>query len=43
VMFIGAGLTISGVTNFCGMASLLAAMPWNQPKAGSGRPAEESR
>lgn len=31
-MFIGAGLTFSGLTNFCGMASLLALMPWNKPR-----------
>ncbi len=30
--FVGAGLTFSGITNFCGMASLLALMPWNKPK-----------
>jgi rhodanese-related sulfurtransferase len=30
-MFIGAGLTFSGLTNFCGMALLLAKMPWNRP------------
>ena len=28
--FVGAGLTFAGVTGFCGMARLLAAMPWNQ-------------
>lgn len=32
-MFIGAGLTFSGLTNFCGMASLLALMPWNKPQS----------
>ncbi|MBV6503290.1 MAG: Inner membrane protein YgaP [Fimbriimonadales bacterium] len=30
--FVGAGLTFSGLTNFCGMALLLSRMPWNQPK-----------
>lgn len=30
-MFIGAGLTFSGLTNFCGMASILGWMPWNKP------------
>ena len=30
--FIGAGLVFSGVTNTCGMASVLAMMPWNQVK-----------
>jgi rhodanese-related sulfurtransferase len=28
-MFIGAGLTFAGATNICGMAILLAKMPWN--------------
>jgi len=28
---IGAGLTISGATGFCGMARLLSIMPWNRP------------
>jgi rhodanese-related sulfurtransferase len=28
--FVGAGLTMAGVTGFCGMARLLAVMPWNQ-------------
>ena len=28
--FVGAGLTVAGVTGFCGMARLLAAMPWNR-------------
>src|SRR5262249_8283484 len=28
--FIGAGLVFSGVTDTCGMAMLLARMPWNQ-------------
>lgn len=30
--FVGAGLTFAGLTNVCGMASLLAKMPWNKPK-----------
>lgn len=29
-LFVGAGLTFSGLTDFCGMAMLLARMPWNQ-------------
>lgn len=29
--FIGAGLVFSGVTDFCGMATLLQKMPWNRP------------
>jgi hypothetical protein len=28
--FVGAGLTFSGVTDTCGMAMLLAKMPWNR-------------
>jgi rhodanese-related sulfurtransferase len=28
--FVGAGLTVAGVTGFCGMARLLALMPWNR-------------
>lgn len=28
--FIGAGLTFAGVTGFCGLARLLAKMPWNK-------------
>jgi rhodanese-related sulfurtransferase len=31
-VFVGAGLTFSGITNFCGMAAVLALMPWNKPK-----------
>ena len=29
-MFIGAGLTFAGATNTCGMAVVLARMPWNR-------------
>ncbi len=29
-MFIGAGLTFAGATNICGMAVVLAKMPWNR-------------
>ena len=35
-MFVGAGLTFAGATNLCGMAVVLARMPWNRqgkPKA----------
>lgn len=28
--FFGTGLTIAGLTGFCGMAHLLALLPWNQ-------------
>lgn len=30
--FVGAGLAFAGITNTCGMALLLAKMPWNRPK-----------
>lgn len=32
--FIGAGLTVSGITDFCGMGMLLARMPWNRRSHG---------
>lgn len=36
--FIGAGLVFSGLTNTCGMGSMLATMPWNQaPKPKSAK------
>lgn len=28
--FVGAGLTVAGLTDFCGMGLLLARMPWNR-------------
>jgi rhodanese-related sulfurtransferase len=28
--FFGAGLTVAGITGFCGLALLMAKMPWNQ-------------
>jgi hypothetical protein len=28
--FVGAGLLLAGATGWCGMARLLAAMPWNR-------------
>ncbi len=30
--FVGAGLTFAGITDTCGMAMMLAKMPWNQVK-----------
>jgi len=30
VIFVGAGLTFSGLTGWCGMAMLLSKMPWNK-------------
>lgn len=29
--FVGAGLTFAGLTNTCGMAFILAKLPWNKP------------
>ncbi|MBL8067503.1 MAG: rhodanese-like domain-containing protein [Armatimonadetes bacterium] len=29
--FVGAGLTFAGLTDICGMAFILAKMPWNKP------------
>lgn len=29
--FVGAGLALAGVTGFCGMARVLALLPWNRP------------
>lgn len=31
--FFGAGLTFAGATGYCGMAMLLAQMPWNRSKS----------
>jgi rhodanese-related sulfurtransferase len=28
--FVGGGLTVAGITGFCGMAHLLSRMPWNK-------------
>ncbi|MFN4101599.1 MAG: DUF2892 domain-containing protein, partial [Pararhodobacter sp.] len=28
--FIGAGLTFAGISGWCGMANVLAVMPWNK-------------
>ncbi len=33
--FIGAGLVFAGITDWCGLALLLARMPWNNPKTSS--------
>ena len=30
---VGAGLTFAGISGFCGMAKLLAFLPWNRPAA----------
>lgn len=32
-IFVGAGLTFAGISGFCGMARLLALMPWNRRAA----------
>jgi rhodanese-related sulfurtransferase len=34
--FVGAGLTFAGATDWCGMAMLLAKMPWNQRQSAVG-------
>jgi len=34
--FVGAGLIFAGVTDTCGMAMLLARMPWNQVRGADG-------
>ena len=33
--FVGAGLIFAGISDYCGMAMLLAKMPWNQTNASS--------
>lgn len=33
VIFVGTGLSVAGITGFCGMARLLALMPWNRRPA----------
>jgi rhodanese-related sulfurtransferase len=35
--FVGAGLLFAGTTGFCGMARLLAFMPWNRPIAADAK------
>lgn len=41
--FVGAGLIFAGITDTCGMAMLLARMPWNQAGAtGSAPPADSA-
>lgn len=32
--FVGTGLTVAGSTGFCGLANLLALMPWNKQQPG---------
>ena len=34
-IFVGAGLTFAGITDFCGMGMILAKMPWNQGQPNS--------
>ena len=36
--FVGAGLTFAGTTDWCGMAMLLAKMPWNQKQVSCDKP-----
>jgi rhodanese-related sulfurtransferase len=37
--FVGAGLLFAGITGFCGMAKLLAVMPWNRRATAAAGPA----
>lgn len=42
--FVGAGLAFAGLTGWCGMAMLLARMPWNKvPARHGGNPVEVGR
>lgn len=41
--FVGAGLVFAGVTDRCGMALLLARMPWNQVQGETAKPTADSR
>ena len=38
--FVGAGLSIAGITDTCGMGMLLAKMPWNQVSEADAKSAE---
>jgi rhodanese-related sulfurtransferase len=40
--FVGAGLVFAGITDTCGMAMLLARMPWNRVPVPAAAPAPES-
>jgi rhodanese-related sulfurtransferase len=40
---LGAGLTFAGLTNVCGMAAILAKMPWDRPARATDRPMEATR
>lgn len=40
---IGAGLLFAGVSGWCGMAKLLALMPWNRPASIAAAPASSAR
>jgi rhodanese-related sulfurtransferase len=42
-VFIGFGLTLAGLTGFCGMAELLSRMPWNKGVAMTGCDQEISK
>jgi rhodanese-related sulfurtransferase len=39
-LFVGGGLTVAGVTGFCGMAVLLMRAPWNRAVYGAGTHAD---
>ena len=36
--FVGAGLVFAGVTDYCGMAMVLAKLPWNRRRGGCATP-----
>lgn len=39
-LFVGAGLTFAGLTDICGMAFVLARLPWNRPSQSQPRTRE---
>jgi rhodanese-related sulfurtransferase len=41
--FVGAGLVVAGITGFCGMANLLARMPWNRSREAAATPLATAR
>jgi len=40
--FVGCGLVFAGATGWCGMALLLARLPWNRPATSGGSSAGAS-
>ena len=41
--FVGAGLTVAGITGFCGLANLLRHMPWNRAREAAATPLAAAR